>query len=221
MGIRGLAVALAVAVFILSACGSSKRSAYSSVPEVYAALVSQLESQDKVLHATATLTEPDSQDSSTYEYWIDEARDLAREDERIANVIPRNRGLFIVDGQEYSYVGNTEPQHWDAPSCEGISAPAVSLLLRCEGVAGTRSELIDDGGTRLRVVTTGNYGPDIANKPWSITLTLDANSLLPVSMESDLWALLNGEPYESHETATYTTELIERDSLPADLFDLK
>lgn len=222
---RTFALALAVGLLsqaVLAACGddSGDRSTYTQPSDVYAALVGRLEGQDKVLHATETSLQEGSSDESTFEYWIDEARDLAREDQDLFNVFPKPRWLLVVDGLTYSYVGSSEPNHWEAPSCEGVSAPATSLLLSCQGVEGAHSELVDDSGDALRIVTTGSYGPDIDDKTWSITLTLDTESLLPIAKESDTWGLLNGQPYEVRETSTYTTEFVERDQLPEGLFDL-
>lgn len=219
-----------VAIFVsfslvASACGGSdsepeKSRNFTEASDVFAALVDRLEDEDKVLHATVTSTQSDGPDESTFEFWVDEARDVARKDENLANVLPKDRKVVIVDGQAYAYVGNSEPVQWEAPSCEGITSPATSLLLRCERVE-SRAELVESGTGTLRIETTGSYGPDIANKSWTIALTIDEGSLMPLSSESNLWGLLNGEPYEINESQIYTTEFVEREDLPAGFFELE
>ncbi len=189
--VRTALVSILMAVTLAGCGGSGNSPAFKDASEVYSALVNRLDGQDKVLHAKMTSTPLNGSDQSTFDFWIDEARDLARKDEDIANVFPKGRKVLIVDGSAYSFVGGRDAGQWKAPSCEGISAPATSLLLGCQGVAGAHSELMNDGGKTLRIVTTGSDGPDIDNKPWSITLTLDADSLMPISGESDLWGLLN------------------------------
>jgi hypothetical protein len=131
--------------------------------------------------------------------------------------LPGNRKHIILAGQEYSYVGTSKNQR-AASTCEGAPSPATSLLLRCEAVPGSHSELVNNSGDTLQVVTSGSYGPEIANKPWSVTLTLDAKTLMPLSLDTDTWGLLNNEPTEVHESSTYTTEFVEPGSLSSTLF---
>jgi hypothetical protein len=210
---------------VTSGCGgsdgtSSQSQSFTEVPEVFAALVDRLEDEDKVLHANVVSIQSDNPDESTFEFWIDEGKDVARRDDHLANVIPEDRKTVVADGKAHSFVGNSDPVSWDAPSCEGTQAPATALLLRCEGVESS-TELVDSEAGTLRIEMSGSYGPDIANKTWTIALTFDADTLLPLSAESNLWGLLNNEPYESHETRTYSTEFIDRDDLPKDLFELE
>jgi hypothetical protein len=204
----------------LDACsGSSDRPEYKQASEVYAALVSQLEREPKVLHAVVTSTQSDNPTPATAEFWVDEANDVAREDKELTAL--QHKKIIIHDGQKWFFVGLNAPNHAAAPNCEGVTAPATSLLLNCQEVGGAHSELSTSDSGKVKIVTTGSYGPDMENKPWTIALTLDANSLMPLSLESELWAVLNNEPYAVHESWTYTTELVDRRGLLADLFTLK
>lgn len=194
---------------------------FNEAAQVYAALVDRLEQEDRVLHATVVSTQSENPEEANSEFWVDGANDLARKHDDITNIlnIPY-REVFVIDGQEYMYFGPNDPVQRDAPNCEGITAPALSLLLRCEGVAGSSSSLGEQSGQKVSIVTSGSYGEEVGNKPWTRTLTVDAESLMPISLESDLWAVLNNEPYQVHESWTYTTEFVDREDLQADLFDL-
>jgi len=179
----------------------------------------RLEQNDRVLHAVATSVQSDNPAELRTQFWVDEANDVARQRQDASNIPERD--VFVIEGQKHIYFGNNDPVQSEAPSCEGVTAPALSLLLRCEGVAGSVSTLGEQTGQIISIVTSGSYGEEIGSKPWTHTLTLEAESLMPLSLESDLWAVLNNEPYEVHESLTYTTEFVERKDLPVDLFDPK
>jgi hypothetical protein len=211
---------LTAGLSLLAACGGSgEEPTFNNASEVYAALVNRLEQEDKVLHATVISTQSDTPEPNNLEFWIDEARDLAREHQDQAYTTDWE--IFIIDAEKYTDLGNGQPSQSEAPSCEGVTAPATSLLLRCEGVAGSRTELVESESGTLQIETTGSYGADIGNKPWTLTLTLDADSLMPLTLDSNLWGVLNDEPYEVNGKWAYTTELVEREDLPADLFELE
>jgi hypothetical protein len=202
------------------ACGddSSDGQVFNRASDVYAGVVKHLEQRGQVLHAVVTSTQSDNPTPATAEFWVDEANDVAREDRELTAL--QHQKIIVQNGQKWFFVGLVAPNHSDAPNCDGIAAPATSLLLGCEGLPASQSQLVGAGSQELQIKTTGTYA-SIGNKPWSITLTLDAQSLLPVSLDSDLWAELNGQPYEVHETQTYKTDFVDRDSLPTDFFEPK
>ncbi len=188
--------------------------------DFYASLTEMLRTRGDILHAVVDATDVTGSQRETYhlEFWVDAANDLAKEDRDFVGSFP-DTAYFVSNGSVTSLISGVGAAATAtvAPTCDGASA-AVSLLFPC-GLSGA-SESLEQHDATVVVLSTGHYLVAGIDKPYSNRLSFDAESMLPISLESEYFVEDNGSATEVLTTWNFATEFLPQAELPDALFEV-